>query len=194
MKFFSKLKVTRTQLISAVVLASSIGVSLAVTIPVTFTAGTAAKAADVNSNFSALATAVTALETKLSAIGTNKALGSQQGLVAYANIGMANLASPDAGNVFNPSSGAVTASRFGVGSYSVTFSGFSSTPAGGGLQITPYAGPAIVNGTSTTIANVTCGGYGGAGATAGDLVVSVNCFTANTGAAVDAPFNVTYIK
>ena len=52
------LKLSRSQWISVAVLASSLGLAVAVTIPNTFTTGTAISSAQMNANFSALATAV----------------------------------------------------------------------------------------------------------------------------------------
>lgn len=59
------IKFTKTQWVGVALLASCFTLSYAVTLPNTFTAGTVAKAADVNANFSALATAITELEAKL---------------------------------------------------------------------------------------------------------------------------------
>ena len=58
-------KLSRSQWISVAVLASSLGLALAVTVPNTFTAGTPASATQVNDNFTALVTAVTAAEAAL---------------------------------------------------------------------------------------------------------------------------------
>lgn len=63
MKSFKQLKPTRLQFLVATILATSMGLSYAaVTIPYTFTSGTAAKAADVNANFTALKNAVDPLQ------------------------------------------------------------------------------------------------------------------------------------
>jgi hypothetical protein len=59
------LKLSRSQWISVAVLASSLGLAVAVTIPNTFTTGTAISSAQMNANFAALGTAVTAVETAL---------------------------------------------------------------------------------------------------------------------------------
>ena len=56
-------KLSRGQWISVAVLASSLGVAGAVTIPNTFTAGTTISAAQVNANFNALATTQPAAKT-----------------------------------------------------------------------------------------------------------------------------------
>jgi hypothetical protein len=58
-------KLSRSQWIGVAVLASSLGLAVAVTIPNTFTAGTAISAAQMNANFAAMGTAVTAAETTL---------------------------------------------------------------------------------------------------------------------------------
>ena len=58
-------KLSRSQWISVAVLASSLGLAVAVTVPNSFTAGTPASATQVNDNFTALVTAVTAAETAL---------------------------------------------------------------------------------------------------------------------------------
>jgi hypothetical protein len=70
MKSLKKLlKLSRGQWISVAVLASSLGLAVAVTIPSTpFVAGTPASASEVNANFTTLATAVTTLETKVNAL------------------------------------------------------------------------------------------------------------------------------
>ncbi len=56
-------KLSRTQWISVAVLASSLGLAVAVTVPNTFVANTLISATAVNDNFQALVSAVTAVET-----------------------------------------------------------------------------------------------------------------------------------
>jgi hypothetical protein len=58
-------KLSRSQWISVAVLASSLGLAVAVTVPNSFIAGTPASATQVNDNFTALVTAVTAAEAAL---------------------------------------------------------------------------------------------------------------------------------
>lgn len=82
MKFFSKLKAKRMQIIAAAVLASSVGLCHAavtlpiaplvtpVTLPVTFTAGTPAKAADVNADFQAVSNGIQSVNNGLQAVNS----------------------------------------------------------------------------------------------------------------------------
>ena len=73
------LKLSRSQWISVAVLASSLGLAIAVTIPNSFTAGTTISATQMNANFTALGTAVTTAETALAAAQTQiTALNSTQ--------------------------------------------------------------------------------------------------------------------
>ncbi|MDH5632331.1 MAG: hypothetical protein OEZ10_04970 [Gammaproteobacteria bacterium] len=58
----------RSQLIGAAIIASSSIIAMAASVPNTFTSGSPALASDVNANFQALATAVTAMETKLASL------------------------------------------------------------------------------------------------------------------------------
>lgn len=194
MKFLNKLKQKKIQLIAAVTLASFAGLSLAVTAPVTFTAGTTAKAADVNSNFSALATAITALEAKLSAIlGTNKALASSKGTLGYVNIGgtiyTVNGTYALTGNrVFNASGGAVTLTRTGIGTYTVTFVGLGPGAAAG------YFGNVQITAIGLPVACGTIGNGWYAGATPTDLVIDFQCYNPTTGVNVDAGFSLLFVQ
>lgn len=82
MKFFSKLKVKRMQIIAAAVFASGAGLCHAavtlpavppvtpVTLPVTFAAGTPAKAADVNADFQAVSNGIQSVNNGLQAVNS----------------------------------------------------------------------------------------------------------------------------
>jgi len=67
-------KLSRSQWISVAVLASSLGIAAAVTVPNTFTAGTAVSSSQVNANFTALGNAVTNLESLGGPLPTGKTL------------------------------------------------------------------------------------------------------------------------
>jgi hypothetical protein len=128
----SNFRLSATQWAAIAILASSAGLSLAVTLPNTFIAGAPARAEDVNANFAALKAAVDALEDKVKNLGANPPLASRNGKMAYAWLDQPTSASytPDAGFAFNSSGGSVTVTRSGVGSYSVSFAGLSPTNAG----------------------------------------------------------------
>lgn len=61
-------KMSRSQWIGVAVLASSLGLAAAVTVPNTFTAGTPISASAMNANFAALANAVPAISTQSASI------------------------------------------------------------------------------------------------------------------------------
>jgi hypothetical protein len=156
-----KIAPTRAQIFTASLIVSGMGLSIAaVSIPNTFTAGTAATAAQVNANFAALKTAVDALqtqgaadaariatlETKLAALGANKPLASKFGAHAYAWANDATSASytPNSLYSFNSAGGAITAARTGDGQYTMTFAGQGTgtqgagNVSGGNVQVTAY--------------------------------------------------------
>ena len=92
MKSLKKLlKLSRGQWISVAVLASSLGLAVAVTVPNSFTTGTAISASQMNANFVALVTAVTTAETAITTANTqiatlNTAVTRQSGIKFSNNI------------------------------------------------------------------------------------------------------------
>lgn len=71
MKYLSRLKLSSGQWLSVAILASSVTLGYAVTIPHSFTAGTPVRASEVNANFDALKTAVDALENSRQLLAMN---------------------------------------------------------------------------------------------------------------------------
>ena len=181
MKSFLHLKPTRAQFIAVAIIFTSMGLSYAaVTIPNTFTASTPAVADQVNANFTALKTAVDALEAKVNTLGTNLPLASKQGKMGYVWASDENLASytPNPIYSFNSSGGAITAARSAIGVYSVTFSGLGG--GGGHVQVTAYS----------TAAYCRTDGWSSPGT---DVVIFVACFD-SLGAAVDSLYDVLFVS
>lgn len=92
-------KLSRSQWVSVAILISSLGLAAAVTIPNVFTSGTSISSSQVNANFSALGTAVTAAESTLANI---RMIAKNSGAV---NSGTATSAAATLLNFTAPSSG-----------------------------------------------------------------------------------------
>jgi hypothetical protein len=138
-------ELSRSQWISVAILASSIGIAAAVTIPNTFTAGTTISAAQVNDNFAALATEINTLRA-----GGGSSTGGI--LLAAAHIQVANTATPFVSRSFSnlPSPGTVTVTRLGAGDFEVDFgtsvtSRYYMAVQGNATQGSPAGGPADVS-------------------------------------------------
>ena len=147
---------------AALALAALGVVALAVAIPNTFAAGDVISAAKMNANFTAVKTAVDALEAKVS-------LPGREGYYAYAWVTGAG--APDATYANNPA-GTITVTTSATGIYAVAFDG--THPAIRNVQITGY-------GNNTNTCKVRSWSASS---------VTVLCFTA-AGVAVDNNFTIT---
>jgi hypothetical protein len=158
---------------------------LAVSVPNSFTAGTPILAAEMNANFAALETAVTALEASVAAVETAKldapATGAYQlsatGMMSYAWVTCSSTACSISGYAYSSTGTLPTATRTGVGDYTVNWTG---TPLSGGghVQVTSYgASPAVF---------CKVGSWG-------TNVVYVDCYDTN-GARADTNFNIMIIN
>ena len=200
MKLSSRLAPTRAQLFTATLITSAMGLSVAaVSLPNTFTAGTSASAAQVNANFAALKAAVDALQTqaaadtakiaalegKLAPLGSNPALPSKRGLLAYAFASDATstaVYTPNSIYSYSSTGGAITAQKQGAGLYLVTFAGMgANASAGGNVQVSSVSNDATCNVNAWV-----------QGATVNDVAIQVQC--KQNGTAVDSTFSVMFVS
>jgi len=170
------------QILFSVFILLSAAVGWAVTIPNTFTPGTTISSEQMNANFTALKTAVDALESKVNAVGSNAILPSRDGVSGYVLVG------EDGNKVGNSSSfssvgGAITSSRVALGSYRVTFAGLgkSGDALAGNTQISSLTG-AVPQCLFTQDGS------------SGDLIYEIVCVNATASANLDASFSLSYVR
>lgn len=148
----------------------------AFSVPNAFESGDVVSSAQMNENFGAVATSVSALEAQVAALQAEIELPTREGYFAYA---WANQASSALGTPYEPSefyafepAGPITVTRTDVGVYNVAF-GDATRPVIRNVQITGY-------GAGSSYCTV--GGWD-------DHVVTVRCFD-DIGVAEDNRFTI----
>jgi hypothetical protein len=187
MSYFNKKKFTMRQMIGllTIVFLGVAAIGYTVTIPNSFTGGNPILASEMNTNFTALKTAVDALEAKVNTLGVNLPLASRQGKMGYAWADLPTSASytPDTTYSFSSSGGAITATRSAVGTYAITFSGIGSGIGGvdgGHVQVSAYR------------TNTRCVVNRWSAFSWPDVTIYVDCYD-STGTAADSRYDVLFV-